>query len=151
MTLQEKIKEEMKNAMRAKDETRTIVLKGVISAFTNELVATKRMPQDLLLDEESVTVITRLAKQRKDSIAQFEAGGRADLAENEKVELKVLEEFLPTLMFVEEIKKIAEAKKTEMGITDATQKGQFMGALMKELKGKADGGDVKNVVDSLFN
>ena len=151
MTLQEKIKEEMKNAMRAKDETRTIVLKGVISAFTNELVATKRMPQDLLPDEESMTVITRLAKQRKDSITQFEAGGRADLAENEKVELKVLEEFLPTLMSVEEIKKIAEAKKTEMGITDATQKGQFMGALMKDLKGKADGGDVKNVVDSLFN
>ncbi len=151
MTLQEKIKEEMKNAMRAKDETRTLVLKGVISAFTNELVATKRMPQDPLPDEEVMTVITRLAKQRKDSIAQFEAGGRADLAENEKVELKVLEEFLPEMMSVEEITKIAEAKKTEMGITDATQKGQFMGALMKDLKGKADGGDVKNVVDSLFN
>jgi len=150
MTLQEKIREEIKNAMRAKDETRTLVLKGILSAFTNELVATKRTPQDKLPDEEALVVITRLAKQRKDSIAQFEAGGRADLAEAEKAELKVLEEFLPTLMSVEEIRKIAEAKKTEMNITDATQKGQFMGALMKDLKGKADGGDVKKVVDEMF-
>ena len=150
MTLQEKIREEIKNAMRAKDETRTLVLKGILSAFTNELVATKRTPQDKLPDEEALVVITRLAKQRKDSIAQFEAGGRADLAEAEKAELKVLEEFLPTLMSVEEIRKIAEAKNTEMNITDATQKGQFMGALMKDLKGKADGGDVKKVVDEMF-
>ena len=148
--MQEKIREEIKNAMRAKDETRVIVLKGVLSAFTNELVATKRTPQDKLTDEEALVVITRLSKQRKDSINQFETGGRADLAENEKKELVILEEFLPTLMTVEEIQKVAEAKKTEMGITDATQKGQFMGALMKDLKGKADGGDVKNVVDSLF-
>ncbi len=148
--LQDKIREEIKNAMRAKDETRVLVLKGVLSAFTNELVATKRMPQDKLSDEEALVVITRLSKQRKDSISQFNTGGRADLAENEEKELKILEEFLPTLMTVDEIRKIAEAKKTEMGISDAAQKGQFMGALMKDLKGKADGGDVKNVVDSLF-
>lgn len=150
MTLQEKIKEEIKNAMKAKDQVRTLVLKGVSSAFTNELVSTKRTPQDKLTDEEALAVITRLAKQRKDSISQFEAGGRADLAENEKKELAVLEEFLPTLMSVEEIKSFAEQKKSEMGITDLSQKGQFMGALMKDLKGKADGGDVKKVVDELF-
>ncbi len=148
--LQDKIREEIRNAMRAKDETRVLVLKGILSAFTNELVATKRMPQDKLSDEEALMVVTRLSKQRKDSISQFNTGGRADLAENEEKELKILEEFLPTLMSVDEIRKIAEAKKTEMGISDATQKGQFMGALMKDLKGKADGGDVKNVVDSLF-
>ncbi len=148
--LQDKIREEIKNAMRAKDETRTLVLKGILSAFTNELVATKRMPQDKLSDEEALVVVTRLSKQRKDSISQFNTGGRADLAENEEKELKILEEFLPTLMSVDEIRKIAEAKKTEMGISDATQKGQFMGALMKDLKGRADGEDVKNVVDALF-
>ncbi len=148
--LQEKIREEIKNAMRTKDETRLLVLKGALSAFTNELVATKRTPQDKLSDEEALVVLTRLSKQRKDSISQFNAGGRADLAEVEEKELKILEEFLPTLMSVDEIQKVAEAKKAEMGITDATQKGQFIGALMKDLKGKADGGDVKNVVDSLF-
>jgi len=148
--LQEKIKEQMKEAMKAKDEVRLLVLRSVLSAFTNELVATKRTPQDVLTDEEAITVITRLSKQRKDSVLQFNAGGRADLAGAEEKELKILEEFLPTLMSVEEIRKIAEAKKLEMGITDASQRGAFMGALMKDLKGKADGGDVKNVVDELF-
>ena len=150
MTFQEKIKEEVKNAMKAKDETRVLVLKGVLSAFTNELVATKRTPQDALSDDEALAVVTRLSKQRKDSISQFESGGRADLAENEKKELAVLEEFLPTLMSIEEIRAFAENKKSEMGAVDASQKGQFMGALMKDLKGKADGGDVKKVVDELF-
>ena len=150
MTFQEKIKEEMKNALKAKDSVRLTVMRGVLSAFTNELVATKRTPQDTLGDEEALTVITRLAKQRKDSISQFEAGGRADLAENEKKELAILEEFLPTLMSEDEIRAFAENKKSEMGIGDASQKGQFMGALMKDLKGKADGGDVKKVVDEMF-
>lgn len=150
MTFQEKIKEEVKNAMKAKDETRVLVLKGVLSAFTNELVATKRTPQDALSDDEALAVVTRLSKQRKDSISQFESGGRADLAENEKKELAVLEEFLPTLMSIEEIRTFAENKKSEMGTLDVSQKGQFMGALMKDLKGKADGGDVKKVVDELF-
>ncbi|MEZ4210928.1 MAG: GatB/YqeY domain-containing protein [Candidatus Paceibacterota bacterium] len=150
MTFQEKIKEEVKNAMKAKDETRVLVLKGVLSAFTNELVATKRTPQDALSDDEALAVVTRLSKQRKDSISQIESGGRADLAENEKKELAVLEEFLPTLMSIEEIRTFAENKKSEMGVVDASQKGQFMGALMKDLKGKADGGDVKKVVDGLF-
>lgn len=151
MTLQEKIKEQMKEAMKAKNEVRILVLRSVLAAFTNELVNLKRTPQDSLSDDEALVVISRLAKQRKDSISQFEAGGRADLAEAEKIELAVLEEFLPTLMSVDEIRAFAEAKKSEMGISDASQKGQFMGALMKDLKGKADGTDVKNVVDGLFS
>jgi uncharacterized protein YqeY len=151
MTLQEKIKEQMKEAMKAKNEVRILVLRSVLAAFTNELVNLKRTPQDSLSDDEALVVISRLAKQRKDSISQFEAGGRADLAEAEKTELAVLEEFLPTLMSVDEIRAFAEAKKSEMGISDASQKGQFMGALMKDLKGKADGTDVKNVVDGLFS
>lgn len=152
--MQEKIREEIKNAMRAKDEVRLLVLRSVLSAFTNELVALKRTPQDKLTDEECLTVITRLAKQRKDSISQFESGGRADLVENEKKELSVLEEFLPTLMSEDEIRKFVESKirqlAEEMGVVDASQKGQFMGAVMKDLKGKADGGIVKKVVDELF-
>ncbi len=150
MTIQEKIKEEIKTAMKAKDETRLLVMRGLSSAFTNELVATKRTPQEPLPDEDAITVITRLAKQRKESINQFRAGGRDDLAENEEKELAILQEFLPVMMSVEEIQKLAEAKKSEMGITDASKKGMLVGALMKDLKGKADGGDVKNVVDALF-
>lgn len=150
MTIQEKIKEEIKTAMKAKDETRLLVMRGLSSAFTNELVATKRTPQEPFPDEDAITVITRLAKQRKESINQFRAGGRDDLAENEEKELAILQEFLPVMMSVEEIQKLAVAKKEEMGVTDASKKGMLVGALMKDLKGKADGGDVKNVVDKLF-
>lgn len=150
MTIHESIKEGVKEALKAHDETRLLVMRGILSAFTNELVATKRKPNEMLGDDEALTVITRLSKQRKDSIEQFKNGGREDLAENEEKELMVLQKFLPEMMSVDEIRKIAEAKKAEMGITDATKKGMLMGALMKDLKGKADGGDVKSVIDSMF-
>lgn len=150
MTLQEKIREEMKNALKAKDETRLLVMRGLLSAFTNELVNLKRTPQDKISDEECITVITRLSKQRKDSIEQFRSGGREDLALSEEAELKILNEFLPEMMSVDEVRKFVEAKKSEMGIDDASKKGMFMGSIMKDLKGKADGNDVKNVIDSLF-
>lgn len=150
MSLQETIKDGIKDAMKAKDETRLLVMRGVSAAFTNELVNTKRKPTDMLTDDEALAVITRLAKQRKDSIDQFRSGGREDLAENEERELAVLQAFLPTMMPMDEVRKIAEAKKTELGIDDASKKGMLMAALMKDLKGKADGGDVKAAVDGLF-
>ncbi len=150
MTLQEKIKDGIMTAMKAKDETRLLVLRGILSAFTNELLNLKRKPTDTLSDEEALVVITRLSKQRKDSIEQFKNGGREDLAENEEKELNVLQEFLPEMMSIDEIKKFVEAKKAEMGMIDASKKGMLVGALMKDLKGKADGGDVKSVVDELF-
>jgi uncharacterized protein YqeY len=150
MTFHEKIKEEIKTAMMAKDQVKLLVLRGMSAAFTNELVAKGRKPQELLTDEESLAVVSRLAKQRKDSIDQFTKGARKDLAENEQAELAVLEVYLPKMMGKDEIIKIAEAKKIELGITDASQKGFFMKTLMQELKGKADGGDVKAVIDGLF-
>lgn len=150
MSLQKQIKDSIKEAMMAKDAVRLTVLRGLSSAFTNELVATGKTPQDELDDEAALAVIRRNVKQRKDAIEQFTAGGRADLAESEQSELVILETYLPQMMSKEEIKKIAEAKKTEMGITDKSKMGQFMGALMKDLKGKADGNDVKEVVETLF-
>lgn len=137
-------------AMKAKDESRVLVMRGISTAFTNELVATKRTPQDMLTDEEALAVITRLSKQRKESIKQFIDGGRPELAESEEKELVILTEFLPEMMPFEEVQKLAEAKKAELGITDASKKGMLVGALMKDLKGKADGADVKNAVDQLF-
>lgn len=148
--MQEKIKNDMKSAMLAKDETRVMVLRGLMAAFTNELVAKKKKPQDPLTDEEALAVISRAVKQRKDSIEQFQKGGRPELAENEQKELKIIEEYMPKLMSREEIKTIALKKKEEMGITDKSKSGMFMGTLMKELKGKADGGDVKAIVEEIF-
>lgn len=150
MSLHESIKGELKDALRAKDEVKLRTVRGMLTAFTNELVATARKPQEMLTDEEVIAVIRRLAKQRKESIEQFNAGGRADLAEGEIAELAVLDTYLPQLMSREDILKFVEAKKNELGVTDKAKVGILMGAIMKDLKGKADGPLVKEVIDSLF-
>lgn len=149
--LQEQIKGEIKEAMLAKDAVRLSVLRGLSSAFTNELVAKGRKPQEVLGDDEALAVIMRSVKQRKDSIEQFRAGGREDLALEEEAQLVVLEKYMPAMLSRDEVVKAAEAKKAELGITDPTKKGMLMSGLMKDLKGKADGMIVKEVVDSLFN
>lgn len=150
MTLHEQIKEQLREAMKAKDAVRLQTVRGLLSQFTNELVATKRPPQEILTDEEALAVIRRAVKQRKDSIEQFTAGGRADLAEDEKAELTILETYLPAQMPREQVMEIAKAKMAELGVTDKSGAGKFMGALMKDLKGKADGDTVKAVVDELL-
>ena len=150
MSLHEDIKAELKEAMKAKEAVRLSVVRSLLTAFMNELVATGRTPQDMLSDDEVMAVIKRAAKQRKESITQYEAAGRQELADPEKAELIVLEAYLPQMMSQEEILPIVEAKKAELGIDDKSKMGMLVGAVMKELGGKADGGDVKAVVESLF-
>lgn len=151
MTTQENIKEQMKDAMRSKDAVKLTVLRGLLAAFTNELVATKRTPQDTLTEEEVIAVITRASKQRKDSIEQFNKGGRSDLANAEEAELEILSQFLPELMSEEEVTKVVQEIVDELGIKDKSGIGQLMGRVMGELKGKADGGVVKTVVDKILS
>jgi len=151
MTLQETIKGQVKEAMLAKDTVKLGVVRGLLAGMTNELVKLERTPQDILSDEEVLAVIRRAVKQRKDSIEQFIGGGRPELAEDEKVELAVLEKYLPQMMSEEEVVAFAKAKMAEMGAVDKSKAGQFMGVLMKDLKGKADGDVVKKVVDLLLN
>jgi uncharacterized protein YqeY len=150
MSIQQQMRDGIKQAMIAKDQLKLTVLRGLVSSFTNELVAKGRKPQEELSDEDASAVIKRAVKQRKDSIDQFTKGNRPDLVENEQAELGILEGFLPKMMSKDDIRKIAEAKKAELGITDKSGMGKFMGSLMKEFKGQADGNDVKEVVDSLF-
>lgn len=148
--LQELIRVQIKEAMLAKDSVRLETLRSMAAAFTNELVAKGKKPQDMLEDEEALAVVTRLSKQRKDSIDQFKKGGREDLVEIEEAQLAILETYLPKLMDRSEVEKIAKTKKEELNLNDPTKKGILMAALMKDLKGKADGGMVKDVVDKLF-
>ena len=148
--IHEQIKNKIKESMMAKDQVSLDTYRGILSAFTNELVAKNKKPSEMLADEEAVAVITRLAKQRKDSIEQFKKGNREDLVKEESAQLSILETYLPKLMERSEIEEIAKKKKEELGITDATKKGMLMSALMKELKGKADGSLVKEVVDASF-
>ena len=150
MSLHQEIRDGLKEALKAKEEVRLRTIRGMLTAFTNEAVATGRTPQDMLTDEQVLAVIKRLAKQRKESIVQYEAANRPELAVPEKAELIELEGYLPQMMTQDEIRPIAEAKKAEMGVEDKSKLGRLVGAVMKELSGKADGGDVKIVVESLF-
>lgn len=149
--LHQQIKDQIKDAMRAKDELRKEVLRGILTAFVNELVAHRRTPQEMLEDDGCFSVLKRLVKQRKDAAEQFEKGGRPELAEKENKELLIIEEFLPANMSRDEIKKIAEAKKAELGVVDKSGMGKFIGAVMKACGGNADGNDVKAVVEELLN
>ncbi len=150
MSLQTQIKESIKDAMKAKDTVKLGVVRGLVAGMTNELVKLDRTPQDNLSDEEVLAVIRRAVKQRKDSIEQFIGGGRPELAEDEKLELVVLETYLPQMMSEEDVMAFAKGKMAEMGTVDKSKAGQFMGVLMKDLKGKADGDMVKSVVDNLL-
>lgn len=148
--LHEEIRNNIKESMKSGDKVRLEVMRGLITAFTNELVVTGKTPQDMLSDEDVIKVITRASKQRKDSIEQFTKGGRMDLVAEEIPQLAILETYLPKLMDKSEVEEIAKVKQSELGLTDASKKGILMSALMKDLKGKADGNVVKEVVDKLF-
>ena len=136
--------------MLTKDALKLKAFRAMSADFTNELVAKNRKPQEFLKDEEAIAVITKLAKQRKDSIEQFKRGNREDLVKEEEAELAVLETYLPKMMGKSEVEKIVKNKKAELAIMDAGKKGLLMSVVMKDLKGKVDGALVKEVVDSLL-
>lgn len=144
------LREDLKNAMRAKDQVKVDTLRGVLSAFTNELVAKGRKPTDELTADEMLAVMKRLGKQRKDSIEQFEKGGRPEMAEKEKVELGIIEGYLPQMASDEEIEKAAKEVIAEAGQVDAAAAGKLTGAVMKKLGGNADGSAVRAVLQRLL-
>lgn len=151
MELHTVIKSQLMEAMKARDAVKLRTVRSMLTAFTNELVATGSTPQGLLTDEATLSVIKRLAKQRKESILQFEAAGRTDLSEPEKEELIVLESYLPQMMSRDVIRPIVAAKIGELGTVDKSKMGMFIGSLMKELHGKAEGSDVKAVVEEFLS
>lgn len=146
MSLHQDIKGQMVEAMKAKDALRLSVLRGLLASFTNEAVAKKRKPDEELSDDEVLTVISRAVKQRKDSIEQFEKGDRKDLVETESAELKILETYMPIQMSRDEIESYVKSKP----LPQASEKNKFMGLIMKELKGRANGSLVKEIIDGLF-
>src|SRR3990167_113089 len=118
--LSQQIRTDMIAAMKAKDDLRVQTLRGALAAFTNELVAKGRKPIEELADNDAVTVLKRLGKQRKEAAEVYEKGGRKELADKESKELKIIEEYLPQMASREEIEKVARAKKEELGVADAT-------------------------------
>lgn len=136
--------------MKAKEELRLTVIRGLKTAFTNELVAKGRKPTDALTDDEALMVLKRAAKQRKEAAEQFRAGNRPDLAEKEDAELTIIEAYLPAQVSEAEIETVVKAKIAELGVTDKAGAGKLVGAVVKHFAGSADGTVVKKIVDSLL-
>ena len=144
MKLSEKIQNDMKEAMRAKDELKVSTLRllvGAIQNFAIEKESTSYEPSD----EDVIGVIQKQVKQRKDSIESYKSGGRVELAQKETKELKILQSYLPAMMGDEEVEKLVESAIKETGASSPSEIGQVMGKLIA-LKGKADMGKVSSIV-----
>jgi uncharacterized protein YqeY len=150
MPIHQTIKAGIPDAMRAKDAVKLQTLRSLTSAMTNEVVAKKRKPDEFLTDEEALVVLKRAANQRKDSIQQFEAAERHDLAAPEKLELAIIETMLPEQLSREEIEASVKSKMTDLNITSKSDMGKLTGSVMKELGGSADGALVKEIITSLL-
>jgi len=161
MNLHQQIETDLKSSLKSGDKEKTGVLRFLISAIKNFQIEKKAQDKKYLSDEDIVSVLRRQAKQRRDSIDQYEKGSRADLAEKEKKELEILEAYLPAQMSEDEIRKTVEAKMLELGIANKPASaealagksgfGKLMGVVMKELWGKADGSIVKKIVEEKFS
>ena len=137
MSLSEKITSDIKDAMRAKDSTKLAVLRSLKTALTNYTIEKYGADGELEASED-IGVVRTAIKQRQDSIEKFEAAGRNELAEQEKLEAEILEEYLPTAMSEDEISKLIEDTIQEVGASSRKDMGQVMKLLQNKTQGRVD-------------
>ena len=146
MSLKERLKEELKVAMKARDELKVSTIRLVNSVIKNKEIDTRKE-----LDDEAVlAVLSTSAKQRRESIEQYEKAGRTDLADKEKAELAILQTFMPEQLGSEEIEKLVREAAAETGAAGPKDMGKLMKALMPKVKGKADGKLVNEIVKGVL-
>jgi len=148
MSLQAKINESIKNAMRNKQSITLEALRAIKAALLLE--QTQSGSKDELSEEQEIKILQRLVKQRKESAIIYTDNKRLDLAESELEQAKVIEEFLPAQLSKEEIKKIIEQIIAETETKGIAQMGQIMGQANKRMAGQADGKTISEVVKSML-
>jgi hypothetical protein len=142
MSLKDRITEDMKAAMRAKDAPRLLTIRGLLAALKQ-----REVDERIELDDAAVVaIVDKLVKQRKDSIQQFTAGGRQDLVDKESAELKVLEEYLPARLGADAIAAEVAALVRQTGASGPADMGKVMAAAKAQLAGRADMGQVSAAV-----
>lgn len=146
MSLKDQITTSIKTAMKAKDQASLRALRAVKSAIMLAETAEGREAGSPLTEAEELKLITKQAKQRRDSIAQFEANDRDDLAVTEKEELAIIEQFLPKQMSQEEIEAEVKAIIAETGASSMKDMGKVMGLATQRMAGKADGKLISQMV-----
>jgi uncharacterized protein YqeY len=146
MSLKDRISEEIKVAMKAKDKVRLETVRSIKKVILEKESSLRAQGQDSLTESQELEVLSQLAKQRRDSIEQYRKAGREDLAEQESQELAILEEYLPKQLSDEEVAAIIDEVITSIGATSAKDMGKVMGPVMQQLKGRADGQKIQAMV-----
>lgn len=147
MSLIDQLNHDLKAALKSGDKVKVQTLRDLKSAIKYAEIEAMS-PLD---DQALLAVVVKQAKQRRDSMVEFEKGGRTDLVEKEAAELAILEQYLPAQLSPAEIEARAKAIIAELGVTDAKGMGQVMSRLMGDLKGQADGKVVNQIVRQLLS
>jgi uncharacterized protein len=146
MSQKEKLQEDMKTAMKARDPLRTSTIRLAISAVRN----TEIDKGHALSDEEVIEVIAREAKMRREAVEGAKTAGRPDIAERETKELEILNEYLPQQLGEDEVEQLVRAVLEETGASGPQDRGKVMSALMPRIKGRADGRLASRIVERLL-
>ena len=148
MSISDDVTSQMKDAMRAKDAVRLSTLRSMRTAFLNEM---KKDGSDSVSDATCEALLRKLEKQRKESIEAFTKGGREEMANAERAELAVIQEFLPQLADAARTREWVEVAIAESGAASAKDMGKVMGALMKAHKAEIDGNLARGIVQELLS
>ncbi|GAB4551145.1 MAG: GatB/YqeY domain-containing protein [Pleurocapsa sp.] len=148
MSLKERIGEDIKTAMKAKDKVRLATVRSIKKAILEKEVELRPKGKDSLTEEQEIELLAQQAKQRRDSIEQFQNAGRDDLAAKESEELTIIESYLPKQVSDEELEAIIDEIIASSSATSVKDLGKVMGPAMKQLKGRADGKKIQALVKS---
>ncbi|SDY51700.1 hypothetical protein SAMN05421736_102156 [Evansella caseinilytica] len=143
MSFLDQLNQDLKEAMKNKEKQRLSVIRSVKSALQNETI---KLQKEELAEDEVLTVLNREMKQRKESLHEFEQANREDLVEKIKVEIELLQVYLPSQLSDEELQALVDETVNEVGASTSADMGKVMGAIMPKVKGRADGGKVRQLV-----
>ena len=148
MSLKEQIGEDIKTAMKAKDKIRLQTVRGIKKAILEKEVELRPKGKDSLTPEQEIELLSQQAKQRRDSIEQFKNAGREELADKEAQELAIIQTYLPEQVSDSDLENIIDEIIASTGASTPKDLGKVMGPAMKQLKGKADGKKIQELVKS---
>ena len=146
MSIEERLRADLKSAMRARDSVRKTTIRGALAALTNARVAKNA---DLTLDEE-LGVVSKEARQLEDAIVEFRRGKRQDLVDANLAQIEILKQYLPQPLGEDEVRALVQAAIKETGASGPQQMGQVMRVLMPQVRGRADGSAVSQMVRAML-
>jgi hypothetical protein len=146
MSLKDRISEDIKTAMKARDKVRLETVRSIKKILLEKEVSVRPQGQDSLTESQDMEVLVQAAKQRREAIEQYRLAGRNDLAENEAQELAIIEEYLPRQLSDDEVTAVVDEIIASVGATSVKDLGKVMGPAMQKLKGQADGQKIQSIV-----